>query len=238
MRRLKRYTNTQAGPLTHPDHLAGVRGVIFDCDGVLLDSQKANATFYNCILEGMGLPGLTPEQEAYCHVHTASESLMYVTPEARWGEIPAAARSVDYRRVLPHLRVEPGLYALLKRIKRRGLPMAIHTNRTTTTEMVLDHFCFHPYLRTAMDARRALAKPHPEGSFRILARWGLAPDEVAFVGDSDVDRQTAENAGLVFWAYKNPSLRAHLHVPDFFALSQALARAWGACPCHLSLIHI
>ena len=41
----------------------GLTGIIFDCDGVMIDSRAANAIFYNKVLAALGLPPLTPEQE-------------------------------------------------------------------------------------------------------------------------------------------------------------------------------
>ena len=43
----------------------GLAGVIFDCDGVLLDSRESNSIFYNRVLAVFGLPPMTPEQEKY-----------------------------------------------------------------------------------------------------------------------------------------------------------------------------
>jgi phosphoglycolate phosphatase-like HAD superfamily hydrolase len=60
----------------------------------------------------------------------------------------------------------------------------------------------------------------------ILDAWGLAPGEVVFVGDSDVDEKTSRNSGVPFWAYKNQDLDADLHVPDFPTLLRALKRGW------------
>lgn len=37
----------------------GLTGIIFDCDGVMIDSRAANAIFYNKVLAALGLPPLT-----------------------------------------------------------------------------------------------------------------------------------------------------------------------------------
>lgn len=54
--------------LLFPD---GLRGVIFDCDGVMIDSRAANDEFYNRVLAYFGLPPMTPEQEAYSFMATS-----------------------------------------------------------------------------------------------------------------------------------------------------------------------
>ena len=40
-------------------------------------------------------------------------------------------------------------------------------------------------------------KPDPDGALAILREWGVPPKEAAMVGDSDVDVQTARNAGML-----------------------------------------
>jgi len=61
---------------------------------------------------------------------------------------------------------------------------------------------------------------------QILEAWGLKQEEVAFLGDSSVDQHTAQNAGVAFWAFKNPELTSDLLVPDFETLLAFFKRAW------------
>ena len=52
--------------------------IIFDCDGVLFDSRKANQSFYNHLLEHFGKPPMTEADLSYVHMHTAGESITYL----------------------------------------------------------------------------------------------------------------------------------------------------------------
>ena len=79
-------------------------------------------------------------------------------------------------------------------------------------------------------ANTAAPKPDPDGVRQILEAWGMSRDEVAFLGDSSVDEHTAKNAGVSFWAFKNPDLEAELLVPDFPTLLAALKQAWPEFP--------
>ena len=65
----------------------GLTGIIFDCDGVMIDSRAANAIFYNKVLAALGLPPLTPEQDAYTFMATARQALEYIVPPARLGAV-------------------------------------------------------------------------------------------------------------------------------------------------------
>ena len=55
-----------------------LKGVIFDCDGVLVASKEANKQYYNLILKGLGMPPMNSEQEDYMHMHTVDESIKYL----------------------------------------------------------------------------------------------------------------------------------------------------------------
>lgn len=204
--------------------LAPVRGLVFDCDGVLFDSYGANTLYYNLILEGLGLPAMTPEQEHYVHSATVHESLACVVPPGRVDEALAVRATVDYRRVIPSMVPEPGLYALLSWALAAGYRLGVFTNRMTTMDLVADIFGLRQYFKPLLNASLVRPKPHPEGLHRILEAWGMRPQEVAFLGDSRVDEHTARAAGTRFWAYRSETLAADLHIPDYYALRRALAR--------------
>ena len=52
-----------------------VRGLVFDCDGVLFDTRDVNRFYYNHILEKLGLAPMTAEEEDYSFMHTVDVSL-------------------------------------------------------------------------------------------------------------------------------------------------------------------
>lgn len=216
--------------LMSPDLVRGVKGVVFDCDGVLVDSYASNTWYYNAFRETFGLPPMDAEDERFVHCHNVSESLRRVIPEEHFPKAWDMRKAFDYRRLLPHLALEPGLGDLLLWLKAAGVRLAVNTSRTTTMDLVLDHLrltdFFCPVV-TASSVRHP--KPHPEGLHAILQAWGLSLREIAFIGDSRVDEATALAAGVRFWAYKDERLEsAELYVPDFFALASALRRAQAA----------
>jgi len=207
--------------------LRGVRGFIFDCDGVLIDSFLANIAYYNTFRTRFGLPPMSPEEEQFTHTQNVFDSLKRIVPPEHYEAAMEYRKQVDYRSILPHLRREPGVRTLLSWLKAARFPLGVNTNRTDTTGMVfeaVDLLGFFDPVMTAGIAPRP--KPDPAGMLAILDAWGLAAGEVVFVGDSDVDEKTARNSGVPFWAFKNRDLDADLHVPDFATLSRALQRAW------------
>ncbi len=201
----------------------GLSGVIFDCDGVLLDSRQSNILYYNRVLENLGLPPMTPEQEEYTHMHTVRESLAHVIPENRKHDLAQAHQAVNYARdIVPAISLAKGAIACLETLRRAKIPLAVHTNRTTQAESVLERFGLLPFFSIVMTAQKAAPKPDPEGVWLILWEWDVKPENVLFVGDSILDREAAHSAGTRFAAFGNQSLPADMHVRDFKELSARL----------------
>lgn len=205
--------------------LHGIHGFIFDCDGVLVDSMAANVAYYNLFREHFGLPSMSRDEELFVHSASNLESLKHILPVELHAEAEKFGRTLDYRRVLPQLQPEPGLRELLLWLRAEGFRLAVNTNRTNTMPMLLEHFglvgVFHPVIQASSVSR---PKPSPEGVQVILNAWGVSSREVVFVGDSHVDEQTANAAGVRFWAYRNDRLQAELHIADYVELATSLKR--------------
>jgi beta-phosphoglucomutase-like phosphatase (HAD superfamily) len=204
----------------------GLGGIIFDCDGVMIDSLEANRRYYNILLERLGQGPMTGTQETYVHAHHVRESLAHIFPPELLERAEAARLGLDYRDILPSLSLEEGLVEFVVAVRRAGMWAAINTNRSDTMELLLDHFglrgFFAPVVTAATVAR---PKPDPEGILKILRAWDLAPGQVAYIGDTTLDEQAALAAGVRFWAFKNPDLRGELLVPDFPSLRACLVRS-------------
>ena len=74
---------------------------------------------------------------------------------------------------------------------------------------------------TALDVERP--KPDKESVEKILTAFGLASEEVLFVGDSEVDKQAAEASGVRFVAYKTRHLSDDAFINDHRALLNLLS---------------
>ena len=200
-------------------------GLIFDCDGVMIDSLQANRYFYNQILAWFGREELSPEEEKFAFMATARQALMAMLPENLHDRIDEATKSaLDYSRdILPRIRLMPGLVDFLEEAGKRKLRMAIDTNRTAEgIQRVLDFFGLADYFNPVISTTLTAPKPSPEGAFEIRASWNLPSDRILFIGDSENDMLTARNASLQFAAFRNPQLEARLHVKSFAELGQLL----------------
>ena len=204
---------------------AGTVGIIFDCDGVLIDSRVANMLYYNRIRESAGFGPMSVEEENYAQMHSARESLAHIFPPAMHARLAQLAGAVNYKReIMPHIRHMPGLHNCLELLAKSGLRLGVLTNRGRRgMELVIDRFGLHDCFDPVLTAEDVKGKPAPDGLLRTAALWGCAPDELVFVGDSLLDAQSAEAAGSYFFAYDNRELRAHGHL-DSFAQLEKLAK--------------
>ncbi len=212
-------------PFLNSLSLANLKGIIFDCDGVLFDSRAVNIKFYNDLRAFFDLPPMSEQEEEFVHTHSVGDSFRQILPDGYEAQLPKVRDKLDYTKLLPYMRMEDGLVELMEFLARKTLKTAINTNRTTTMNLLLTEFGLEKYfwpVVTAADVSRP--KPHPESLFKILDQWSLRPHEVAFIGDSIVDQETAMGAQTPFWAFKNESLQAQMLIPDFWTLRDFLMR--------------
>ena len=187
--------------------------VAFDCDGVLFDTEQANRVYYSNILQHFGRPAVTDEQFTYVHMHTIFESLAYLFPDEKiLAEAHLFRKTMDYQQYLSYLTVEPHLVSLLQKLKPK-FKTAIATNRTDTMNWLLAEFDLEGYfdlIVTASDVERP--KPHPDVLLKISDHFNIPPDQVIYIGDSQLDELAARTAGMPLVAYRNPELSAEYYV--------------------------
>ncbi|SLM29283.1 putative HAD-superfamily hydrolase (Subfamily IA protein) [Desulfamplus magnetovallimortis] len=193
-----------------------IKAVVFDCDGVLFDTAKANRNYYDTLLSNFGKPKLSDEQFVKVHMFTVREAFQYLFPEMESLEpIFAFAKKMGYHPFIKYMEREPGTRRLLTLLKSHGYIRAIATNRTNTMHDVLIKHgmtSFFEMVVTAADVENA--KPAPDELVKIMNELSLLPRQILFIGDSEYDQQAAQNAGTWFAAFKNSSLSA-----DFYAES-------------------
>ena len=197
--------------------------VIYDCDGVLFDSFEANTRLYNdlCVLVGRG--PLRQEEMEYVHTHTVFEALHFIFGKENDLEKKALEilrqNQVDLKNYIDYLKMEPHLLQALEKLKQKGILRVINTNRTTSMKFIMERYNLWPYFEmvvTALDVKNP--KPHPESIEKIIEALKLKKTEAVFVGDSDVDQQTAKSSGLRFVAYKNKMIANDLYIEDHLDL--------------------
>ncbi len=199
--------------------------VIYDCDGVLFDSFEANTRLYNDLCARVGRVPLKEDEMQYVHSHTVYEAVRFIFGEEDDLEKKAldCLKKVDWRDYIAYLKMEPHLFQALEKLKEKGIFRVVNTNRTTSMKHIMEEFDLWPYFDmvvTALDVKNP--KPHPESVEKILATLHLKKEETVFVGDSDVDKETAVSSGVTFVAYKNREIADGLLIEDHLDLLRLL----------------
>src|SRR5512133_350525 len=180
--------------------------VIYDCDGVMLDTLDSNYIFYNSVMQYLGRPQLDRTDLAARNVlHTYSfNNVMeyFFAGDDRRDDAWAFAKTIHYQDLAPFMRMEDGLIETLDRLKG-SVKLAVCTNRATSMEMIIEDFGLNGYFSCVMTASQVVnPKPHPEPLLKVLDYYGIAAEEALFVGDGEVDMLAARDAGVPFIAYK------------------------------------
>jgi phosphoglycolate phosphatase len=200
-----------------------IKVVAFDCDGVMFDTTNANTAYYNEILKHLGRPALTPEQFAYCHSHTADQSIAHLfNDDQGFKEAQHYRRNMSYLPFLKYMVLEPYLKPLLETLRPK-YKTAIATNRSDTMDSVLSEHHLEGYFDlvvSSIDVDRP--KPYPDPLIKILEHFEIKANCALYVGDSELDQMAAKAAGVTFIAYQNRSLAADFHIRSLKEMDRIL----------------
>jgi len=114
----------------------------------------------------------------------------------------------EYRKICT-LKTKPyeGILELLDNLTSQNIKLAVFSNKADELTKKIASEIFPDYFDTAVGlSTEALKKPNPFEAVEISKSWNLKPEEILFVGDSDIDMQTAVNANMfpvgVSWGYR------------------------------------
>jgi phosphoglycolate phosphatase len=197
--------------------------VIFDLDGTLLNSIADLAVAVNQALEKCGFP--THEEDAYRFM--VGDGVMKLFERA----LPEGEKSEEnVLRIREHFmpfyevhnadlsRPYDGVLKLLAELKKRGLRMAVASNKyhTATLKLVAHYFHDTPFEIVLGNREGVPVKPNPQIVEEILEHTGVAKSEALYVGDTNVDMKTAINAEVecvgVAWGFR-PKVELAAHNP-------------------------
>jgi len=185
-------------PKLHP-----VRALIFDLDGTLIDSKRDLIHSVNAMLAEMGRARLDEE--------TISGYIGHGAPLLVSRALGSTAKEEELRRALQFFLAYyeehkmdstcayPGIPEALAELSRKKVPMAVLTNKPVKISVrILGSLGLASYFRVIYGGNSfETKKPDPLGANKILSQFGAPPRETMIVGDSEVDVQTARNAGTI-----------------------------------------
>ncbi|HET7150146.1 MAG TPA: HAD-IA family hydrolase [Candidatus Acidoferrum sp.] len=179
--------------------ISSVRALIFDLDGTLIDSKLDLIRSVNAMLLEMGREML--------HEDTISGYIGHGAPQLIAKALGNGADEKERERALRFFLAHyeghkldstcayPGVVEALEDLK--PFPMAVLTNKPVRVSVrILEGLGLKKYFQTVYGGNSfETKKPDPLGARRILQEFGAAPAEAIVIGDSEVDVQTARNAG-------------------------------------------
>lgn len=181
------------------------KAVVFDFDYTLGDSTVGIVTSANYALEKMGYPPCETEAIRRTIGLTLPETFRVLTGVQDPAE---GQRYADYFHEMAaqvmtgSTELYPDALRVLADLKARGCRTAIVTTKAhRTIQRIVDRFEAGPLLDRVVggdDVTRE--KPDPEGLLGVLDGFGLAKNELLYVGDSLVDAKTARAAGVALAA--------------------------------------
>ena len=186
--------------------------VIFDLDGTLLYTIEDLADSVNFALEKFGYEKKTLDEVLSFVGNGVRHLVKLSTPEGISEDDFEACFNCFKEYYSEHCcdktRPYPKIIETLKIIKKKGIKIAIVSNKfQEAAEEVCEHYFKGLYDVVIGESEHCRRKPAPDGIIKILEMYDAEADDALFFGDSEVDIQTANNAGVyivsVLWGYRN-----------------------------------
>lgn len=173
---------------------------MFDCDGVLFESRRANVEFYTEVLRRCGEPPLPDSGEGGAHELSSTDlfARYYGDRPELLERVRKTASTLDYGPFYEFMEPRENLRAILAELATRHR-LAMATNRGKTTHEVLARFGLTDCFDLAVGAHD-VERPKPYGDMLELCmeHFGAGPDESVYVGDQMGDWKAADAAGVAF----------------------------------------
>lgn len=187
------------------------QGLIFDLDGTLLYTLEDIADAENGALAELSLPPL-PVDEFRLIVGGGADNIAKKLMPAEMQSEQNIRTFVDRFRFFYNLiwnnktRPYDGITDLIETLLKKGLRLAVLSNKPEEFAMKIVDYYFpdwqginRPLIFSHVIGQRVdyAVKPDPTQALKIASDWNLKPEEIGFIGDSDIDIITAKNAGMV-----------------------------------------
>jgi phosphoglycolate phosphatase len=190
--------------------------IIFDLDGTLLNTIDDLANSMNLVLEQHGFP-VHPVEQYKLFVGNGMEKLTRrVLPSACTDENFIKSFLDEFQNQYGKTwhnitKPYPGIEKLLENLAARGIRMSVLSNKTDQfTQIIIDYFFGLSHFDFVFGARTGVPKkPDPIGALEIAKLSNSQPSEFLYLGDSGVDMQTANAAGMyalgATWGFRQPN---------------------------------
>lgn len=186
--------------MSAPPAFTGVRGVLFDLDGTLIDSRRDLTTAVNLLRAEYQLAPLSVEAVTSLIGDGARNLVRRALARADVDLDAALARFKQH--YAAHMTDEticyPGTHSTLAALRAAGLHCAVITNKPEhPTRALLAHFGLLAFFDPVIGGDTLpVLKPDPRALLHVAELWGLPPACIIMVGDHDTDITAAHRAGM------------------------------------------
>lgn len=185
--------------------------IIFDLDGTLLNTLEDLNAAVNYALTSCNMPTRTISEIRQFVGNGVKKLMIRAVPQGE--ENPEFEKAFEIFKCYygehcnDATRAYDGISELLQELKKSGYALAIVSNKIDSAVRDLNNKYF-PQVEVAIGDRENLKrKPEPDSVYLALKELGKTKEEAVYVGDSEVDLQTAKNAGLacisVLWGFRD-----------------------------------
>ncbi len=185
---------------------------IFDLDGTLLDTLGDLAASCNFALRSHSLPEHSVDDVRRFVGNGVRKLMERAIPQGEANPAFEDAYATFRRHYMEHnldtTQPYPGIMALLKTLKDEGKNIAVVSNKFYAATRELCRHFFGDYVEVAIGERDGIRKkPAPDTVVEALRELGVGREGAVYIGDSDVDVQTAANSGMpcvsVLWGFRD-----------------------------------
>lgn len=190
-----------------------MKAIIFDLDGTLLNTLEDLAAAVNHSLAAHGYPTHSTDAIRSFIGNGAKRLIASALPEGtpmeREREILAGFRRYYDEHNADFTQPYPGIIAMLDGLAERGIKMAILSNKPHSATVDIVNLLLSGYdFACVFGEREGIPrKPDPQSALEVAGILGEQPADIAYVGDSGGDMQTALNAGMlpigVAWGFRS-----------------------------------
>ena len=187
---------------------------IFDLDGTLLDTLGDLAASVNYALRTHSMPEHTVDDVRRFVGNGVRKLMERAVPEGAGNPLFEDAFATFRQHYMEHsldtTRPYDGILETLASLKARGCHLAVVSNKMMAATQALCRHFFPDTIEVAIgehEAEGIRKKPAPDTVVAALKALGVGRENAVYVGDSDVDIQTARNSGIpcisVLWGFRD-----------------------------------
>ena len=211
------------------------KAIVFDMDGTVLDTLDELTKSLNYVFARHGLPALTQDAIRPCLGFGYDGFIDKAAPDA-----PEPLRRTMTEEFIAYYSAHcqtttfpyAGIPQVLGRLKAAGYHMAIVSNKGQGAVSELHDEYFKDYVDFSLgETPMYRKKPAPDMVWEALKRLGCAKDDAIDVGDSEVDKETADHAGLdaalVTWGFRDRDFLESLQPTYLIDTREELGELFG-----------